>query len=50
MPSDLAFSVVPGVAQEEVATVEVGTEDHVRIVAGDGQPAALLNITAWMGR
>ena len=27
----------------------VGTEDHVRIVAGDGRPAALLNITRQVG-
>jgi multidrug efflux pump subunit AcrB len=27
----------------------VGTEDHVRIVAGDGKPAALLNITRQIG-
>ncbi|MFI5256937.1 MAG: efflux RND transporter permease subunit [Gemmatimonadales bacterium] len=34
-----------GLRVRDVASVEVGTEDHVRIVAGDGRPAALLNIT-----
>jgi len=29
--------------------VQMGTEDHVRIVAGDGRPAALLNITRQIG-
>ncbi|HET9013660.1 MAG TPA: efflux RND transporter permease subunit, partial [Gemmatimonadaceae bacterium] len=38
-----------GLHVRDVATVEVGTEDHVRIVAGDGQPAALLNITRQVG-
>jgi CzcA family heavy metal efflux pump len=34
-----------GLRVRDVASVEVGTEDHVRIVAGDGRLAALLNIT-----
>jgi CzcA family heavy metal efflux pump len=34
-----------GLRVRDVASVELGTEDHVRIVAGDGRPAALLNIT-----
>jgi CzcA family heavy metal efflux pump len=34
-----------GLRVRDVATVELGTEDHVRIVAGDGRPAALLDIT-----
>ena len=38
-----------GLRVRDVATVEVGTEDHVRIVAGDGRPAALLNITRQVG-
>jgi multidrug efflux pump subunit AcrB len=38
-----------GLRVRDVATVEVGTEDHVRIVAGDGKPAALLNITRQVG-
>jgi len=43
---DIANVVVGrGLRVRDVATVELGTEDHVRIVAGDGRPAALLNIT-----
>ena len=38
-----------GLRVRDVASVEVGTEDHVRIVAGDGRPAALLNITRQVG-
>jgi CzcA family heavy metal efflux pump len=38
-----------GLRVRDVATVEVGTEDHVRIIAGDGRPAALLNITRQIG-
>jgi multidrug efflux pump subunit AcrB len=38
-----------GLHVRDLATVELGTEDHVRIVAGDGQPAALLNITRQVG-
>jgi CzcA family heavy metal efflux pump len=34
-----------GLRVRDVATVAMGTEDHVRIVAGDGKPAALINIT-----
>jgi multidrug efflux pump subunit AcrB len=47
---DVANVVVgKGLRVKDVATVEMGTEDHVRIVAGDGQPAALLNITRQVG-
>ena len=47
---DIANVVVgKGLRIRDIATVEVGTEDHVRIVAGDGQPAALLNITRQIG-
>jgi multidrug efflux pump subunit AcrB len=47
---DIANVVVgKGLRVKDVATVEMGTEDHVRIVAGDGQPAALLNITRQVG-
>jgi multidrug efflux pump subunit AcrB len=43
---DVANVVVGrGLRVRDVATVELGTEDHVRIIAGDGRPAALLNIT-----
>lgn len=38
-----------GLRVRDVATVEMGTEDHIRIVAGDGKPAALLNITRQIG-
>lgn len=38
-----------GLRLRDVATVQMGTEDHVRIVAGDGRPAALLNITRQIG-
>ena len=47
---DVANVVVgKGLRLKDVASVEMGTEDHVRIVAGDGQPAALLNITRQVG-
>ncbi len=47
---DIANVVVGrGLRVRDVATVELGTEDHVRIVAGDGRPAALLNITRQPG-
>ena len=47
---DVANVVVGrGLRVRDVATVELGTEDHVRIVAGDGRPAALLNITRQVG-
>ncbi len=47
---DIANVVVGrGLRVRDVATVELGTEDHVRIVAGDGKPAALLNITRQAG-
>ena len=38
-----------GLHVRDVATVQVGTEDHVRIIAGDGRPAALVNITRQLG-
>src|SRR5204863_8538038 len=38
-----------GLRVRDVAVVVMGTEDHVRIVAGDGKPAALLNITRQLG-
>jgi len=47
---DVANVVVGrGLRVRDVATVELGTEDHVRIVAGDGRPAALLNVTRQVG-
>ena len=38
-----------GLRVRDIASVEMGTEDHVRIIAGDGKPAALLNITRQVG-
>ena len=38
-----------GVRVRDVATVAVGTEDRVSAIAGDGRPAALLNITRQIG-
>ncbi len=49
-PEDVANVVVKGAMRvRDIATVVPGTEDHVRIVAGDGRPAALLNITRQTG-
>ena len=38
-----------GLRVRDLASVTLGTEDHVRIIAGDGRPAALLNITRQLG-
>ncbi len=47
---DVANVIVRGALRvRDLATVVPGTEDHVRIVAGDGRPAALLNITRQIG-
>lgn len=47
---DVANIVVGhGLRVGDVARVLPGTEDHVRIVAGDGKPAALINITRQVG-
>ena len=47
---DVANVVVRGALRvRDVATVIPGTEDHVRIVAGDGKAAALINITRQIG-
>jgi CzcA family heavy metal efflux pump len=47
---DIANIVVAhGLRVRDIATVSSGTEDHVRIIAGDGRPAALLNITRQIG-
>ncbi|MDP9203771.1 MAG: efflux RND transporter permease subunit [Gemmatimonadota bacterium] len=49
-PEDIAAVVVGhGLRVRDVATVTLGTEDHVRIIAGDGKPAALLNISRQPG-
>ena len=41
--------VAKGLRVRDLARVTTGTEDHVRIIAGDGKPAALLNITRQVG-
>src|SRR5216117_3186439 len=41
--------VLGGLHVRDVATIQLGTEDHVRIIAGDGKPAALINITRQLG-
>ena len=41
--------VRPGTRVSDVATVVMGTEDHVALVAGDGQPAALINVSRQVG-
>ena len=47
---DIANIVVGhGLRVRDLATVSSGTEDHVRIISGDGRPAALLNITRQIG-
>src|SRR5256714_5306689 len=38
-----------GLHVRDVATVQLGTEDHVRIVGGDGKPAALINVARQIG-
>src|SRR4029079_13631219 len=48
--NDVADIVIGhGQRVRDIATVAMGTEDHVRIVAGDGKPAALLNVTRQIG-
>ena len=47
---DIAAIVIGhGVHVRDVASVIPGTEDHVRIISGDGKPAAALNITRQVG-
>ncbi|NUQ21553.1 MAG: efflux RND transporter permease subunit, partial [Gemmatimonadaceae bacterium] len=49
-PDDIANVVVArDLRVRDLATVVLGTEDHVRIIAGDGRPAALLNVTRQLG-
>ena len=49
-PEDIGAVVIRGgLRVRDVATVQLGTEDHVRIIAGDGKPAALINITRQVG-
>ena len=49
-PADIGAVVIRGgLRVRDVATVQLGTEDHVRIIAGDGKPAALINVTRQVG-
>src|SRR6476646_4700901 len=49
-PDDIANIVVShGLRVGDLARVTAGTEDHVRIIAGDGRPAALINVTRQVG-
>lgn len=48
--SDVANVMVrAGIRVRDVASVTAGTEDHTRIISGNGHPAALLNITRQVG-
>ena len=38
-----------GLRVRDLATVMLGTEDRVSVIAGDGRPAALLNVTRQIG-
>ncbi len=38
-----------GLRVRDLATVITGTEDHVRLISGDGRPAALINVTRQIG-
>ena len=47
---DVAQVVVrPGLRVQDVATVVAATEDHVRMISGDGKPVALINVTRQPG-
>jgi CzcA family heavy metal efflux pump len=47
---DVAQVVVrPGLRVRDIASVVAATEDHVRIIAGDGKPVALVNVTRQPG-
>lgn len=49
-PEDIASVVVgKGLRVRDIATVTLGSVDHVTIISGDGKPAALLNITRQPG-
>jgi CzcA family heavy metal efflux pump len=38
-----------GLRVRDVATVEIGTADRVSVIAGDGRPAVLINVTRQIG-
>ena len=47
---DIERVVVKGSLRvSDIANVVPGTEDHVRIMSGDGKPAALINVTRQVG-
>ncbi len=47
---DVAQVVVrPGLRVKDLATVVAATEDHVRMISGDGKPVALVNVTRQPG-
>lgn len=49
-PADVAAVMVrPGVRVRDVAEVRPGTQDRVSIVAGNGRPAALINVSRQPG-
>ena len=49
-PEDVAdVAIGGGLRVRDVASVSLGTEDHVQVIAGDGRPAALINITRQVG-
>jgi len=49
-PDDIANVVVGrGLRVRDIATVTLGSVDHVMIISGDGKPAALINITRQPG-
>jgi CzcA family heavy metal efflux pump len=41
--------VTAGLRVRDLATVTLGTADHTQVIAGDGRPAALVNITRQVG-
>lgn len=49
-PEDVgAVAVRPGVRVRDLASVQMGTEDRVSVVTGNGRPAALINISRQPG-
>lgn len=49
-PEDVGAVVLKGgLRVRDVATVRLGTEDRVRLIRGDGRPAALVNIARQIG-
>src|SRR6185503_17821199 len=47
---DIGAVVLPGgLHVRDVATVQLGTEERVRLIRGDGRPAALVNVSRQPG-